>query len=557
MYQGKIQSGKSFVQFVLLWTSCFVHERGTIHLLMNRTDSLLQNINRDYTDFRETIKNICNELNIEDFENYIFDYRAFPVYAQRENVADSIYTVRVAMANTSQLTRIKEVAREERKCIVRDESDDFEKNDGPVMNLIEEIISESEAVYDVTATPFSNFNKVGQVYNMIVTIPTNPNYRGYNSDKIRYHEHTTQEIKELKSILENILTQDTREYKSVTLVNIDSHIGAHEEIKRKIERDLPGVFTIVIMNSQSDTYVRPLTYMMDHLINVPNEKPIIIIAGGMASRAVTFRTSRRNPRQGIITSMIYDPSKNSHQTNIMQNMRPFGNYDESCPDIHLYATREVFDAMAKSFLNNQALTEGIKPNEESRKCLENIPIRVITNRKFSQNDDSSFEKLDCTEFDSHDELMQFVTNEHNRYSFTDTVLTCEPDITYVDVPARTSKTGVNERLKRALGYQRGNHHLHTAWGHPRYEQLFSIKNRIQSRSSGTNNYSTVNFTCGTGETIKNAETDVRVPCITWRSGYEDATTWKDEDKVYIFRTTTGKWKAWIPRQMGKFKKIVH
>ena len=211
----------------------------------------------------------------------------------------------------------------------------------------------------------------------------------------------------------------------------------------------------------------------------------------------------------------------------------------------MYWFREVDDAIQASFKNNMALTKSILAGRESRKCLEAVPVKAVKNRKFSSSDDSRFEKLDKIEFSTMRKLIRFVTNEFNRYTFRDAVITTE-SLRHVPIPHVATRSEITRTLRDTLRYGRQDH-LHVAWSDVRYEQLFSIKNRRDHR-----NYMKTTFTCGNGDF-----TGTSVPCVTWKREYEDVTTWRDPAKIYVFRTTKGNWKAWFPKQMDRFRKIAH
>ena len=544
MYVGFPQSGKSLVQFILMWTSCFVYEKGTCHLLMNRIDSLLQNMSRDYPDLCKKIYDICERLDIPDYENYLFDYIPFPTYAARESEADSIHTVYVAMANVTQLTKMYEVARVNRQTIVFDEADVFiQKEDKPVMNLISKIVDEAERRYECTATPFSNFNEAGQVYDKVYKIPAKPQYRGYNSPKIRRKVFDNMNNKRvIREILPEICTRDTGEYPNITLINVDTHVTAQENLASKIEAKYPGQFRILVMNSKSTTYERPLSETFDKLVNEDDPRPLLVIAGMMASRAITFRTSKENPKQGILTNMVYMPSKKATQTTLMQAQRVYGNYDESCPDIHLYCPRAVHEVIRSSFLNNSVITDSVVPDRESRACITSAPV-IDTKRKFSNSDDTSFEKLCNTEFDTRAKLHEFLgSGRYNVNTYVTTSVGDPRDMRFH--VASSSKQDVRRALLAGLGTLVG---VHVAWGEQRYAELSSIKHRL-----GHPQYTVAKYTCGDG-----VWADGMVACVKWARGYEDVRNWIDPETVYVFRTTTGKWKFWIPGQMEMYKKIVH
>jgi hypothetical protein len=545
MYVGMPQSGKSLVQFILLWTSCFVHEKGTVHLLMNRIDSLLQNISRDYFDLCKTIKNICERLDIPDYQNYMFDYVPFPTYAAVETEADSIYTVYVAMANKKQLTKVKEMPVTNRQTLVFDEADVFvQPSRKTVMKLIEGICLECERRYECTATPFSNFNEAGQVYDMVITMPPRSEYRGYDSDKIHRHIVSDDTIeKKLNGILKKLFKKDTGSYRNITLVNVDSKIGEQERVAETIRLKFGTLVEVDVMNSRS-VYKKPLTMYMNQKANSGDMRPLVLVTGLMASRAVTFRTSKENPKQAILTAMVYMPSKMAHQTTLMQAQRIYGNYDESCPVIDVYLTREVNDAIRNSFVNNSSITARVTPMNESRECIKRAPVTFIPHRKFSATDDSDTEKIENTEFSSLGELVRFVTNKFNKYRFRDIVETSE-SLVQVPIP----ENGTRKEIRAAIRDYVGAHgqRMHVAWREARYQELFSAKLRIKNER-----YTVVKYACGDGNVTGNY-----VKCIKWKDGYEDVNTWNDPDVIYVFRTTKETWKFWLPAQMDRFRKIEH
>jgi hypothetical protein len=570
MYQGMPQSGKSKVQFVMLWYSTFVLKKGTIHLLMERMDSLLQNISRDYLELCNNIKDICRRLHIPDYENYLFDYRPFPKYAVKklektEVKPGSDHTVYVAIANTTQLRRVKNLDIEMRQTVVLDEADIFIKEEGkPVMALIREITDSAENRYECTATPFSNFNEANQVYDSIIIMPPKNEYRGYNSDKIERHVVTEDQISDLKGILQEIFEKDTGNYKNITLLNIDSQTVKQNEIADKILADFPDQVVVKVINSKSSVK-RPISDLMDQVVNSDDPRPVVLVSGLMASRAVTFRTSKGNPKQGILTGMVYAPAEHANQTTLMQAMRIFGNYGDDCPVIDVYWTSAVDEAIKASFVNNNVITRCIIPGKESRKCIEEVPVNIVDGRKFSNTDDSKFEKLEQMEFQSCRKLLNFMTNSFNKYSFSSEVITtsglvCVPvsDFTFGDV-TRSQQNEIKREILSGLerdftdflrdDQDHRSGHMHVAWSEDRYQQLFSVRNR-----SAHPHYKVTTFTCGNPSKVG---TQRRMPVVIWKEGYENVDSWNDPNKIYIFQTTKGTWKVWLPRQMNRFRRIEH
>jgi len=552
MYMGAPQSGKSLVQFIMLWYSCFVLEKGTIHLLMNRMDSLLQNISRDYIDLCEKIKNICALLDIPDYDHYLFDYMPFPEYAINQSVfeANSVHTVYCAMQNVCQMTKVKELDLECRQIIVLDESDVFINKDDnkPVISLTREILDEAEYRFECTATPFSNFNEIKQVYDSVVIMPVSEKYRGYNSDKIIRHIKSEEQIDNLTGILEDIFTTDTGTFKNITLVNVDSNKICQENIAKKIESAFPFQVNIIIINSEN-YYKHPISHMMNNIVNdTLDKRPVVLISGLMASRAVTFRTSKRNKIQGILTAMVYSPAAKAHQTTLMQAMRIFGNYELDYPTINVYWSQEVDNAIQSSFANNMVITKSIEPGKESRKCIEEVPVTDIKGRKFSSSDDCKFEKLENIEFKSPADIWKFMADS---YKFTHEVITTisvkmipVPAFTYDNNVISSQRSDIRKEIKKL---QSGG--AHVAWSSDRYNQLFSIKNRLAHP-----HYKVASITAG--NPFKNGN-QVKIPCVIWKEEYKDVGNWNKEDTIYMFRTTRGTWKAWIPGQMNTFRRIDH
>ena len=542
MFKGEPQSGKSLIQFILLWQSCFVDEKGTVHLLMERIGSLLQNINRDYIELCTIVKNICARLDIDDYENYIFDYVAFPKYAKRETEADSIYTVHVAMATAAQLRRVKGLARENRVSLVFDEADIFVKRPGgKVMNLIRDICLDAECRYEFTATPFSNFNEADQVYDLVVTIPPKKEYRGYRSTKIKYNIVSQEQLDSLDEIVENCLQKDTGAYRNMILLNVETSIEGQHKIAENIRLKL-GAHVVVHELNSSHSVKRSVDRIMNDYANSEDQRPVIIISNMMAGRAITFRTSRDNPKQCCLSSMVYSPADKATQATLMQAQRIYGNYDESYPVIDMYCTLEVKEAITNSFLNTDAITYSVVPGKESRTCIEKAPIAYIPGRKFSDTDDSRSTKVENMEFPTCNSVIRFVTNKFSKYGgkFEDFVITSEKPVL---VP--TTGASVKKDIKEYFGINK--EHLHVAYDDKRYSELFNIRRRKL-----VDNYQVVKYTAGNGDAIGSA-----VPVIRWKDGYEDVKNWNDPDVIYVFQTTKGGWKFWLEGQMNMFRNIEH
>lgn len=563
MLFGFPQSGKSFIQFVLLWYSSFVLKKNTIHLLMERTDSLLQNISRDYPSFCKDIKDICDELEIT-WTDYIFNYLPFPKYAidtlgKLELNPTSHLTVHVAIANVPQLNHIVKLPIEYRQIIVTDEADIFIKEKGkPVMKKIDVIMHDAERRYECTATPFSNFNVPEQFYDRVIKLEPKPEYRGYgaSSNLLERHVVSDDDLEELTGILGELFAKDTGDYKNVTLINMESKNKKQTGIKNKIEAAFPGQVDVYIINSdQSNRYKHPLSKTMDQIANSEGTKPVVIISGLMASRAVSFRTSIENPKQGILTGMIYKPSKSANQTTLMQAMRIFGNY-KGCPKIDAYWTADIDFAIQSSFINNNSIIKSIIPKLESRECIENAI--VIGKRKFSSNDDSHLEKVEAKEFKSRDALVNFLDHNMKRGKYPrNMVITgilknvSVSPFTYSQQDRNQLKDEVRFNIEKDYpecqdrNFETGR--MHVAWSEVRYRELFSIKTRLEH-----DHYTVAAFTCGNPFKMGSQK---KMPCVVWKNEYQDIKKWNDPNVVYVFPTTRNTWKVWFPK--NEYRKIEH
>ena len=410
MYHGDVQSGKTFVQYVILWYSCFVLRRGTVHLLDNKRESLLQNIDRDYRGFCDEIKDICKELGVQDFRSYLFFYKpmtkAYLKQAEKTGFADSPYVVHVAINNVTQLRHIVRLPPRQREVFVRDESDVFVMADTTKMGpMNEKLDQEAKNLYLFTATPAKNYCLPG-AFEHNESIPKKDIYRGFY-DHIHHNiPHDEPITVTVARVLRDV---DPRPFKSVTLIHVDHLNAKHENMKKEILDAFPGQLHVLVLNSRERGIVKPVSKMMEDIANKPDDLPWFIITGHMASRAVTFRTLPSTPenpvKQAHITAMIYRPAKNTDQTAMIQAIRINGNFGPEIPKIHVYWSPETKYSVRDSFKNVDAMVASIKPGVSSRKCISQVPI--ISNGKLSN--------MDTTE-EIHLEHMEFKT-AHKAYDF--------------------------------------------------------------------------------------------------------------------------------------------
>lgn len=544
MFMAPPQSGKSALQFNLMWYSCFVLKQGTVHLLMERIDSLLQNISRDFVQMCNLIEKICKKLKIPNPGDYMFNYKPFTKYALdrvTESRFTSSYTVHVAIATVAQLKRVWALDPTARQTIISDEADIFIKQDNkPVTTLIQSIMGDAIRRYECTASPFTNFNESNQVYDAVHILKPKPVYRGIA--QCQHHQVSKEDMTALTPILEEIFTNDTGTFKNITLVNIDSSIVIQNKTKNLIEQHFgeDNVYVYVI-NSQAKI-ARPISVLMDSIANNPDPRPVVIIAGFMAARAVTYRTSKGSAVQAILTAMVYQPAKKVHQTSMIQAMRICGNYDPEYPIIHIYTTPIINAGIVNSFDNSLAITHSIKPGHESRKCLEMVPIKGC--RKFSGTDDTKKYSVNTIEFKTLTSAYKFIKNNKKLSSLN--VVATSDGLQWADTPSFTY--GVLDRAMyqsvRSSVKNGGNTHI--AWHEDRYQDLFSIKKRIDNP-----HYQVCEVTCG-NPSLKGIQH--KIPYITWVPGYEDVTRWDSVDTVYMYQTTKNTYKIWVKEE---YKRLTH
>lgn len=550
MYHGQVQSGKTFVQYSALWYACFILHRGAVHLLDNKKGSLLQNINRDYPEFCNVIESICAELEV-DFREYIFFYKPMTkMYlkeAEKSGFARSPYVVHAAMNNPSQLRHVVRLPLNQREVLVRDESDVFVMADttktGPINERLDR---EAKNLYLFTATPFKNYNLPGR-FEHNESIPKKDEYRGFND-----HIHHTIDPDEPITVTVARVIRDVnpRPFKSVTLIHVDFLNSKHEDMKKEILETFPGQVHVVVLNSRQTGLITPVTKMMEDIANRPDDLPCFIIAGQMASRAITFRTPRSTPehpvKQAHITAMIYKPAKNTDQTTMIQAVRINGNFGPDIPKIHVYWSPQTKHSVRNSFKNVDTMVSVIKPGEESRECLLQAPI--IPNGKLSNMDDIEEVKLEHVEFKTPEEAVTFcrtiegvrkwkITTEKIKKVFVNQFEYNNPDLTISQ-----KNTIRNQMINQLENYDNG---YHVAWHKKRYEELFNIRYRLQNP-----HYTDARYTCGNPDRTK---PQTMIECVPWKPDCESAKKFNDPETIYLFQTTKYRWKAWIP---GKMEKIV-
>lgn len=561
LYVGYPQSGKSFYQFCALWYGTFVLKKQVVHLLDNRTPSLLQNLTRDHLDFAETILGICKRLNIAAYYNYIFDYipqtRASLDLAAKLDVrcTSRAYPVLVSIGNVTQLNTMVENSVGENMCFIVDEADTFVKSvTASPESEIEKIIHPlfelpSTSVYFFTATPFANLNRPGQVFDYIKVLKPKSSYRGLDSPKIRKNLLGPSVYREVAQ------RTDLNGFPNVTLVNVTHDTAKMLRLSKQIRLQVPDS-VIFVWNSKSDNFTyngtvhRNITQLFNSIANSKETRPVFIVAGRMAGRAISFRSSKNSANQAILTNFIYDPSKTSHEANLVQSMRILGNYDESYPDIDMYCSPEVLCAVENAFRNIQAMMTPLKTGKETRSSIEDALTQRTKNRGFDRAnvDDTVVGRRNDFEYRTPEELLRMLKTQMDVTKFeilTEKVGTVKLTQTF---QYGRDNPKVYAEIKKTL--TRPEENLHVAWHTARYAELFSLAHRMNHV-----HYQRCAFTVG-DPSAEGPQTDV--PYVKWKTEWRDVAGCTDPDTVYMYQTTRKTWKGFVPNEEFRtIKRIQH
>jgi hypothetical protein len=447
------------------------------------------------------------------------------------------------MNNPSQLRHVVRLPLNQREVLVRDESDVFVMEDttktGPINERLDR---EAKNLYLFTATPFKNYNLPGR-FEHNESIPKKDEYRGFND-----HIHHTIDPDEpiTVTVARVIRDVDPRPFKSVTLIHVDFLNSKHEDMKKEILETFPGQVHVVVLNSSQTGLITPVTKMMEDIANRPDDLPCFIIAGQMASRAITFRTPRSSEKQAHITAMIYKPSKNTDQTTMIQAVRINGNFDADVPKIHVYWTYDTKHDVRNSFKNVDSMVSVIEPGLESQECLSRAPI-VPIGKKLANMDTSEEIRLEHMEFKTAHEAFDFCNHvggikkiEVLTEKKIETVPVSQFDYGFgkqKDQQAAIRNQIASRIASRLTNFDSGHH---VAWSQERYNQLFNIRFRQNPKHP---QYAVAQYTCG-NPWLEGPQT--KIDCVLWKPEFEDARTLTDSKTIYLFETTRRTWKVSRP-----------
>jgi hypothetical protein len=83
---------------------------------------------------------------------------------------------------------------------------------------------------------------------------------------------------------------------------------------------------------------------------------------------------------------------------------------------------------------------------------------------------------------------------------------------------------------------------HVAWSTQRYMDLFSVGLRKSNDA-----YKNCAFTCG----YPGPGSQKDITCVVWEPRYMNVDNWDDPEAIYVYQTTSKKWKAYVLLKMIK------
>lgn len=568
------QSGKSMKQLYCLWHAVFVEGKTGVHLLDNRTDSQVQFATRDVPRFRDMVKDVCMRLNVDNWEDYMFSYLSTGRHTRRIHANDiSDYNMVIScLGNINQVNKTftKWNLESGSVCVVQDECDIHIKDPKGKSNQVKFVKSFMKLMSIVshrmafTATPIANYNECGIRYDKIVHLPVPANYRGYDHENVRYNYVDERLFKKggIKYIMDAALNKKPN---MTCLVNCEYTIAKMEKMRVKMEENYPNM-KVVCYHSKNGS---KLSDVMNnrHL----HDGPFTIIACQKAGRAVSFRSMPGNSHHSFIDTFVYHPTKTSNEANIVQAMRICGCYDDNIPDFDVFCTRKTHDTIKAAFSNVMAtnihMSRTIDDPRDSRIKFEEIVALYRTGRPMFTHDDTFSDKgniINSAEFMSKDDILPLlkslgidreVVDVTESIGFADIGFSCNfknLENARGNSEVSRDRSSITRKVKEHLGLPTKSK-IHFSWGKDRYEQLVSFRGR-----STHPNYNECKVVVGnpflTGSHNK-------IPYVVYKDGYTNVRRdMQDDTKMYIFQTTRGNWKVYLPglaESHGQFRNIRH
>jgi hypothetical protein len=565
LFHGKTQSGKGTLQFVMMWYYSFILNKKVVHLLDNRRASLKQNVERDYKKVRDIIQEACTSCGITDWQNYMYTYS---VAGERNPVPRGPHAVSVAIGNPTRIRQlVSQVEREKGIVIVIDECDVFVKShDGHMKTEVQlkRLKEHADHMVMFTATPFANYAQEDTRVTLF-KMKESPTYRDIRSEKIEKRilppEFFGQRMKfkNIKELLRDVIfPHDFGHLQNITLVNVESMTSSMDALARVLRVAFKDTFHCVVHHSHTKMHFKGEQFeshdikgLFEAIEKNTDGKPIVIVSGQMAGRAVTFRSQTGGISQ--LTSMIYHPSASASEVNIQQAQRINGNYSFDIPNMLFFATQKTVDVINVAINNTLRMNDTITDDKDTLECISTGIYEHSGRHMDRAGVEGHLEKETDShpEFETLDALRQYFRGHYRK----------EVCITekYGQVQVPSFKYEGNDAAEQARIRRNTLHeisanypHLETTrggvqfcWDEDRYRRVFNTGARRTDKNYQKSVYVLGRPAPGVHTTV---------PFILYKPEYHDASRCTEDYTLYVCQTTAGTWRGYVPN-MKKHKSL--
>jgi hypothetical protein len=574
---GDVQVGKTGLQLAMIWISRYIYQQQTILILANLLSSyhrvLLSDIpcfNDKYCGGRypirvETLSSIVKQKSPESLKNK-------PLILLVGNA------IQIAKLSKTQLVDFH---------LFVDEADTLvkcansEKDNSKTGIHFRKIKHRARSYTRTTATPFAIWNEEDERPQITIRMHAPDSHRNLNDAEWCIVEQTVaKEIRGggfhhvvdiIKTIFKDVMpsVQTRRKYGTI-LINVDSFTSKQTNLAKIIaEMEFPMKTRVFVMNSKGKSAIKEFTMAKDEGVQYTQSPYIghlydefekeshktnefmvhIIIAGLQASRAVSFRPSKKENGDGGINAMIYIPSSTSHMAQKYQALRWLGNYATDFPKQYIYTTQIVKDNLFHEvFYNLEKLSQKTQREGISRSQIEHLSLYDVGLHDRRTVDDTY---LNDKILEHHIDYIDY----NDIHIDTLNVVIMTDGFEYIDYPGfiytRDRKIQNNQRKEIMSKLSRPIQSLQFAWNSARFSQMHNMKERFQ----GNFKYM-CDAVAGTGED----DGTCRIPVVYWKKAFVDDTlTISDfrEDTTYVFQTPKGTWRYFTVREPAKMGILTH
>jgi len=577
---GKVQAGKTANILAMIWLGIHDLKKRCVLLLANMTGSYNQVLGRDAMAFNDHL--------LEEFGEAARPFM-LRVHGGRYKTRSAIDPLAffVVMGNPAQLRRLLEETLDETEEVLlfSDEADVHikgtteERDDTQTGPLYRRLEQRSLGVMNVTATPFSLWNRV-EARQKTLQIPDPPEYRGTKEmDWCLVSSQDALGVRNgnvgiAKRLLEDMIQVQKprvvaagRGYMTI-LLNGPSSIGRQDALARAIASTT--THRVFSMNSGGSSLIKEARrnhmvptgrhciatlydeFELEALRNPHHFQVYVIVACQTASRAISFRPTSKQIGTGGLNGMIFLPSATSHMAQKIQFMRPFGKYTPDYPTIRIATTEETVRSLRDEIeINLPVLATATREMGISRTQIEGSPVLRVGHHDRKAVDDTCLVNS-CSvmsrDFPSQEALLTFLGNKFQIRIMTEGHRDIPmPDMVYTTDGAMRKK--IRENVQAGLPEAFRKEKLQFCWNDSRYQTHHSIKkgNGHEYRSR-----------CIAGHGGFDAPHD-RIRIVFWKAEYccEDATSLEDADTAYLFETTRGGWRYYNSKEQRKIGILSH